>query len=124
MLPAAARWITPWPIFSVLRKELKPDDLLIQRGHYLQATPFYTKRYVPVTGLGWHELNFGSVREGSVGRFPSQEEFLEMWKGPKRVFLIIHEDDLRMISDPKVGFHSGRELTRMKDGKFALLVNR
>ena len=124
MLPAAARWITPWPIVSVLLNELKPDDLLIQRGHYLQVTPFYTKRLVLVTGLGWHELNFGSAREGSAGLFPSQEEFLEMWKGPKRVFLIIHEDDLEMISDPKVGFHPGRELARMKDGKFALIVNR
>ena len=123
ILPAAAKAITPWPIISTLLRELKPDDLLIQRGHYLQATSFYTKRFVLVTGLGWHELNFGSTREGSEGRFPTQEEFLRMWDGPKRVFLIVHEDDLQMISDPRVGFRPGRELARMKNGKFALLVN-
>ena len=123
ILPSAARAITPWPIISTLLRELKPDDLLIQRGHYLQATPFYTKRFVLVTGLGWHELNFGSTRPGSEGRFPSQEEFLRMWDGPKRVFLIIHEDDLQMMVDLKTGFRPGRELARMKNGKFSLLVN-
>lgn len=124
VLPAAARAITPWPIISVLLRELKPEDLLIQRGHYLQATAFYTKRFVMVTGLGWHELNFGSTRKGSEGRFPSQEEFLRMWEGDRRVFLIIHEDDLEMISDPKVGFRPGRVLAQMRNRKFSLMVNR
>ncbi|HUM03662.1 MAG TPA: phospholipid carrier-dependent glycosyltransferase [Thermoanaerobaculia bacterium] len=124
ILPSAARAITPWPIISTLLRELKPDDLIIQRGHYLQATPFYTKRFVLVTGLGWHELNFGSTRPGTEGLFPTQEEFLRMWEGPKRVFLIIHEDDLRMMTDPKAGFRPGRELARMKNGKFSLLTNR
>ncbi|HQR66787.1 MAG TPA: phospholipid carrier-dependent glycosyltransferase [Thermoanaerobaculia bacterium] len=123
VLPAAARAITPWPIISVLLADLKPEDLLIQRGHYLQATSFYTKGFVMVTGLGWHELNFGSTREGAEGRFPSQEEFLRMWEGEKRVFLIIHEDDLEMISDPKIGFRPGRVVARMRNGKFSLMVN-
>ncbi len=123
MLPAAARAMTPWPIISTLLREMKPDDLLIQRGHYLQATPFYTKRFVLVTGLGWHELNFGSTREGSEGRFPTQEEFLRMWNGPRRVFLIVHEDDLQMLTDQKVGFRPGPLLARMQNGKFSLLVN-
>ena len=124
ILPAAARAITPWPIISTLIRELKPDDLLIQRGHYLQATAFYTKRFVMVTGLGWHELNFGSTREGSKGLFPTQEEFLRMWQGPQRVFLIIHEDDLQMISDPRIGFRPGRLLAQMQNRKFSLMVNR
>lgn len=124
ILPAAARAVTPWPIISRLLRELKPGDLLIQKGHYLQATPFYTKRFALVTGVGWDELVFGSTREGSEGRFPTHEEFLRMWDGPKRVFLIIHEDDLEMMSDPKIGFRPGRELARMQNGKFALLVNR
>ena len=124
ILPAVARAITPWPIISTLLRELKPDDLLIQRGHYLQATPFYTKRFVLVTGFGWDELSFGSTREGSEGRFPSQEEFLRMWDGPKRAFLIVHEDDLEMMSDPKTGFRPGRVLARLQNEKFSLMTNR
>ena len=124
ILPSAARVVTPWPIVSTLLGDLKPEDLLIQMGHYLHATPFYTKRFVLVTGVGWDELVFGSTRAGSEGRFLTREEFLRTWDGPRRVFLILHEDDLEMMSDPKEGFRPGRELSRMQNGKFALLVNR
>ena len=124
ILPAAARVVTPWPVISTLLRELKPGDLLVQKGHYMQATPFYTKRFVLVTGVGWNELVFGSTRAGSEGRFPSREEFLRIWDGPQRVFLILHEDDLEMMSDPKEGFPPGRELARMQNGRFTLLVNR
>jgi 4-amino-4-deoxy-L-arabinose transferase-like glycosyltransferase len=124
ILPAAARWITPWPIVSVLLRDLKPDDVLVQQGHYMQVTPFYMKRFLLVTGLGWHELNFGSSRAGSEGRFPSAEEFRAVWNGPKRVFVIVHEDDLRKFGDPETGLKPGRPLARMPDGKFSLLVNR
>jgi 4-amino-4-deoxy-L-arabinose transferase-like glycosyltransferase len=123
MLPAAARWITPWPINAVLEKELRPGDVLAQHGHYMQTAPFYAKRFLLVTGLGWHELNFGSTRKGSEGRFPSEEEFRALWNGPKRVFVIVHEDDLRKFGDPESGLKPGRLLAQMQNRKFSLLVN-
>lgn len=124
ILPAAARWITPWPIISVLLRDLQPEDVLVQQGHYLQATPFYTKRFILVTGLGWHELNFGSTREGSEARFPSADEFRALWNGPRHVYVIVHEDDLKKFGDPETGLAPGRPLARMQNGKFSLLVNR
>ena len=124
ILPAAARWITPWPLNSILERDLKPDDVLAQHGHYMQTAPFYARRFVLVTGLGWHELNFGSTRKGSEGRFPSAEEFRALWDGPKRVFVIVHEDDLSRFGDPKTGLGPGRLLAQMHNRKFSLLVNR
>jgi 4-amino-4-deoxy-L-arabinose transferase-like glycosyltransferase len=124
MLPAAARWITPWPINSVLEHELKPDDVLAQYGHYMQTAPFYAKRFLLVSGLGWHELNFGSTRKGSEGRFPSEAEFRALWDGPRRVFAIVYEDDLPKFGDPKTGLKPGRLLAQMQNRKFSLLVNR
>ncbi|MGE5347299.1 MAG: phospholipid carrier-dependent glycosyltransferase [Acidithiobacillales bacterium] len=123
ILPAAARWITPWPINRILEDDLKPDDVLAQHGHYMQTAPFYAKRFVLVTGLGWHELNFGSTREGSEGRFPSEAEFRALWNGPKRVFVIVHEDDLHRFGDPETGLAGGRLLAQMHNRKFSLLVN-
>ena len=123
-LPAAARWITPWPINQILAHDLSPDDVLAQHGHYMQTAPFYAKRFLLVTGLGWHELNFGSTRRGSEGRFPSEEEFRDLWNGPKRVFVIVHEDDLRKFGDPGSGLKPGRLLAQMQNRKFSLLVNR
>jgi hypothetical protein len=89
----------------------------------MQTAPFYAKRFVLVTGLGWHELNFGSTRRGSEGRFPSEAEFRALWNGPKRVFVIVHEDDLHRFGDPETGLAKGRLLAQMHDRKFSLLVN-
>ena len=61
---------SPWPLVAVLKRELRPDDLLLQRGHYLQAPAFYTKRLTPVADLEWSELDFGRAEAGRTGPLP------------------------------------------------------
>ena len=86
--PAVARAITPWSLIVSLQKELRPADKLVQRGHYLEVVPFYTRRLTPVSALGWSELDFGREHLSPLRRaelFPSETEFTELWNGPVRV---------------------------------------
>ncbi|MFI5180217.1 MAG: phospholipid carrier-dependent glycosyltransferase [Thermoanaerobaculia bacterium] len=124
ILPSAARRITPWPLVSELLAELKSGDVLVQRGHYLQAAPFYTKRLTPVFALGWHELDFGRSHPGTETLFPSEESFRPLWAGPARVLAIVHEDKVTDFGDPRTGLPPGRELARTENGKYVLIANR
>ncbi len=124
LLPAAARQITPWRMAEVAAGELSPGDVLVQRGGYLQAIPFYTKRTTPIAILGWSELDFGRTREGSAGMFPTEEEFRSLWNGPRKVLAVVQRERVRDFSDPKSGLEPARELARIATGKFVLLSNR
>ncbi len=124
ILPAAARQITPWPLVSELLRDLGPGDRLVQRGHYLQAAPFYAKRLTPVFALGWHELDFGRSHPGTEALFPPEESFRPLWTGPERVFAIVHEEHLRDFGDTEKGLPAGRELARTENGKYVLIANR
>jgi 4-amino-4-deoxy-L-arabinose transferase-like glycosyltransferase len=124
LLPAAARQITPWRMAEAAVRELSPGDVLVQRGGYLQAIPFYTKRTTPIAILGWSELDFGRTRDGSAGMFPTEEEFRALWNGPKKVLAVVQRERVRDFSDPGSGLQPGRELARVATGKFVLLSNR
>ena len=124
ILPSAARQITPWPLVSQLLPELKPGDLLVQRGHYLQGAPFYAKRLTPIFALGWHELDFGRSHPGTEALFPTEEAFRALWTGPERVLAIVHEGNVRDFGNPATGLPRGRELARTENGKYVLIVNR
>ncbi len=124
ILPSAARRITPWPLVSELLSELKPGDLLVQRGHYLQAAPFYAKRPTPVFALGWSELDFGRSRPGTEALFPPDDAFQPLWTGPARVLAIVHRRSIRDFGNPATGLPRGRELARTENGTYILLANR
>ena len=87
-----ARKVTPWPLVEPLLSELKPGDVLLQRGHYLQAVTFYSKRLTPITNLGWSELNFGAERAKGRNLFLSPQEFADRWNGRGRVLAVVHRD--------------------------------
>jgi 4-amino-4-deoxy-L-arabinose transferase-like glycosyltransferase len=123
ILPSAAMRITPWPLVSGLLAELKPGDVLVQRGHYLQAAPFYAKRPTPVFALGWSELDFGRSHPGTETLFPPEEAFRPLWTGPERVFAIVHRRSLRDFGDPATDLPRGRELARTENGVYILIVN-
>jgi 4-amino-4-deoxy-L-arabinose transferase-like glycosyltransferase len=124
ILPGAAQRITPWPIASVLLRELKPGDVLVQRGSYVQAVPFYTGRTTPVSALGWHELDFGRTRPGTEGMFPSEAAFAALWNGEGRVLAVVHRDHVREFLDARSGLAPAKELARAAEGKYRLLSNR
>ncbi len=122
-LPSIARSVTPWPLVAVLKRELRPDDLLLQRGHYLQAPAFYTKRLTPVSALGWSELDFGREEARRRGLYLSEEEFARKWHGPARVLCVVHFGHLRDFGNPALGLSLPHILAKSPNGKFFLVAN-
>ena len=123
-LPSVARSVTPWPLVAVLKRELRPDDLLLQRGHYLQAPAFYTKRLTPIADLEWSELDFGRAEAGRRGLYLADEDFARKWHGPARVLCIVHFGHLRDFGNPALGLSLPHVLARSPNGKFFLVANR
>ena len=123
-LPSIARSVTPWPLVAALKRELRPDDLLVQKGHYLQGPAFYTKRLTPVADLPWSELDFGREEARGRGLFLSDEEFARKWHGPARVLCVVHFGHLRDFSNPSAGLSPPHVLAESPNGKFFLVANR
>jgi len=123
-LPSVARSVSPWPLVAVLQRELRPDDLLLQRGHYLQAPAFYTKRLTPIADLEWSELDFGRAEAGRRGLYLSDEEFARKWHGPVRVLCVVHFGHLRDFGNPALGLSLPHVLAKSPNGKFFLVTNR
>ncbi|MBK8597187.1 MAG: glycosyltransferase family 39 protein [Holophagales bacterium] len=123
-LPSAARSITPWPLVAALKNELRPADLLVQRGAYLQSPAFYTKRLTPIVDLGWSELDFGRAGAAARGLHLSEEEFARKWNGPGRVLCVVHFGHLRDFGNPALGLSLPHVLARSPNGKYFLVANR
>lgn len=73
---------------DIIKPHLTQDDLVVQYGEYNQGIPFYLeRRNVLVNYLG--ELEFGAKRETDPSWFIDGQEFLALWKGDRRVFVVI-----------------------------------
>ena len=124
VLPGAAREITPWPVASRVLEILEPDDLLLQKGHYLEVLPFYVRRLTPVASLGWSELDFGRSHPGTEALFPSEEAFAAEWSGSRRMLVVVHRDQLAAFGRPPLSGTRAEVLAREASGKHLLLSNR
>jgi 4-amino-4-deoxy-L-arabinose transferase-like glycosyltransferase len=123
-LPAVARSVTAWPLVAVLERELRADDLLLQRGHYTQVIPFYTKRLTPLAGFARTELDFGQAGARARGLRLTDEEFARKWHGPARVLCVVHFLSLGDFSDPALGLSPPHVLSVSPNGKLYLVANR
>lgn len=73
---------------DIIKPHLSQDDLVVQYGEYNQGIPFYLeRRNVLVNYLG--ELEFGAKRETDPSWFIDGQEFLTLWKGDRRIFVVI-----------------------------------
>ena len=124
VLPGAAREITPWPIASRALEIVEPDDLLLQKGHYLEVLPFYLARLTPVASLGWSELDFGRRHPGTEALFPSDESFAADWNGSRRLLVVAHRNQLDAFGRPPLSETPAVVLAREASGKHILLSNR
>ena len=94
VLPAWARWDGSWPVVAALRETLRPGDLLVQRGDYVESLPFYSGRLTPLSRIGaGSELEFGRRRDRD-GIFQTDEEFSRLWNGRRRVLAVLHREVL------------------------------
>jgi hypothetical protein len=123
-LPAAARWVTPWPVVEPAIAALGGDAILVQRGHYLEVLPFYAARTTPISALGWSELDFGRSHAGTEATFPSDEAFAALWNGPGKVVVMVHRDHLAGFGKPPLSATPAGVLGRESNGKHVALTNR
>ena len=73
---------------DIIKPHLTQEDLVVQYGEYNQGIPFYLeRRNVLVNYLG--ELEFGAKRETDPSWFIDGQEFLALWEGDRRVFVVI-----------------------------------
>jgi 4-amino-4-deoxy-L-arabinose transferase-like glycosyltransferase len=124
VLPAAARFVTPWPVVQPALAALSEETVLVQRGHYLEVLPFYAARLTPVAALGWSELDFGRSHAGTETLFPSDDAFANLWNGPQRVLVMVHRDQLAGFAKPPLAVTPAGLLGRELSGKHLLLINR
>ncbi|MEO8586367.1 MAG: hypothetical protein ABI584_09430, partial [Acidobacteriota bacterium] len=124
VLPGTARVVTPWPVASRVLEILEADDLLLQKGHYLEVLPFYAKRLTPVSSLSWSELDFGRSHAGTAALFPTDEEFAASWNGARRVLVVVHRDHLGAFGRAPLSTTAADIVARESSGKHVLLSNR
>ncbi|GAB4366528.1 MAG: glycosyltransferase family 39 protein [Deltaproteobacteria bacterium] len=104
---------------DVLRKTLRPGDVVAQYGSYRQGLAFYVRRRtVVVDGVG--ELQFGMERTPDREEyFPDEEGFRRLWESDRRVFAVFKRDAMPEIRER---FPGARLLYRSDAG--ILVVNR
>ncbi len=88
---------------EVIRQQARPDDVVINYRHYVQAITFYGRRRTIMVGSRG-ELSFGSLQGDQHAFFWSgDDELLEAWRSRRHVFLVINWyelDPLRPRLDP------------------------
>ena len=122
-LAPIARQDSAWPIAEAIRAERRPGDLIVQRGDYVQAIPFYAGQVTPLSRIGEQsELDFGR-RHDRTGIFQTDEEFVRLWNGPRRVLAVLHVDVLEEWKKPGAARKPFRILAEGKGGKFVLVAS-
>ncbi len=92
-----------------------PDDVMLSYAQYVQGLPFYTGRRV-VSVLWWGELDFGRQRGDQAAYFwPKDEQLIEAWHGPRRLFLVLNAADLERLRpslqpEPIIIAHQGKKV--------------
>jgi 4-amino-4-deoxy-L-arabinose transferase-like glycosyltransferase len=99
--------------------EIRPGDVIVQYGAYVQSVPFYTgRRNVLVDEVG--ELEYGMKHAADrADWFIDGPAFDRLWRSEKKVFCIFHRDAMPLIEDKYPGH---RLLHRSRRG--ILIVNR
>lgn len=120
-LPSAARSITPVALNEALGAEIRPGDVLLQNGHYLQTVPYYAKRTTFLTRLPWSELDFGLSAE--PGRMLPIPAFVSLWNSDRRVFAVTYRSRLVDWGNPDLGLKRARVMAVTPNRKVWLLAN-
>lgn len=75
---------------DVIRHEFRPSDQLIIEGPYenFASANFYTGQRARVLHGLFGDLEFGSRYPEAQGTFLEEKEFVELWQGARRVYLL------------------------------------
>lgn len=77
----------------VVRENARPGDMVISFDFYPQDLTFYTRRRVVVVDATG-DLEYGSTQGNQSSWFIDFRTFYTLWDSPRRLFVVIHEDDI------------------------------
>ncbi len=100
-------------------KELAAVDDIVASYCYDQTLPFYAKRRIIVIG-DKGELEFGSKQGDQSEWFIDWQRFEGLWRGDKKVFLLIQLQNLEYFKQ----YHQGSVNVLMQNRDKALITNR
>lgn len=113
-------------VSSALAAQVGPEDLIVHEGRLERAggLRFYTGRQVYVVN-GWEgSLRFGSSYPEAQGLFLGTDEFVRLWEGQSRVFLVTSlpaERSVRRFLKPgkvhELGGYGSRRLLSNREGQ-------
>lgn len=81
---------------KAMLSELKAGDEVFCVGYYPQDLPAYLGRVIGVADFrGEMEFGIEAEPEKAKGRFVDREEFLKIWGGEKRVFVVVEKNKFK-----------------------------
>lgn len=85
------------PLATQLQSRLQPDDEVITYNQYYQDLPYYLGRRVSI--VNWrNELTHGMLYHDTHDWMIDDQQFLDRWRSPRRVFVILHKDEYQHLA--------------------------
>ena len=99
-------YLSSYPLAAALRSS-PPGDLIEADAYYaFSSVFFYTNRRALLLNGRINNLEYGSNSPGAPGVFIGDEQFVRLWKQPRRYYLLIYGDDLshiqQLVGEPAV----------------------
>ena len=87
------------PLAAAIVARAGSDDLIVYEGalDYTPSLPFYARRRILLVNGAVGYFEFASRLPESRGLFLDVPEFVRLWQGPRRVFLVIREPRARSV---------------------------
>src|SRR5207247_9257098 len=81
-------------VSTAITAELRPTDVIAVEGslEYSPAIPFYTGRRVLLVNGAVGYFSFASHLPEAEGVFLDTREFIRLWEGSRRVFLVVRRE--------------------------------
>ncbi|MDQ2775297.1 MAG: glycosyltransferase family 39 protein, partial [Acidobacteriota bacterium] len=90
-------YLSSYPIAKALKK-LPPGTLVFNGQYYaFSSIPYYTGDEPLLLNGRVNNLEYGSYAPGSPAVFIGDPEFLQIWRQPKRAYLVTYDEDRKRL---------------------------
>ncbi len=96
---------------DAIEQEYRPGDVLVVNGTYEDASTlnFYTRQPIHiVNSRDEGNMYYGALFPDAPAIFEDDASLRTLWKGPKRIFLWVEEDNIPLFIKQSGGYHLAR----------------
>src|ERR1039457_7045263 len=96
---------------DAIEQECRPGDVLVANGTYDEASTlnFYTRRPIHIVNSREEgNMYYGALFPDAPSIFEDDASLQALWKGPKRVFLWVEEDNVPLFIKQSGSYHLAR----------------